>query len=601
MYHVPGYNFFRAPVRNLAAVDLAVAVLAGVALDRLSAPRWRRALALSALVILMLVVAIAIAAVGAGEALWGDLAAQNPNGPLAAALRASLSIGGAAIVVPVATALAGAALAGALLVRPWRWPLAGLAAITALELLVQGRALPLLLPRPAAALQVPAWARLLSSVAPGDGTARSVFAVPGGIRPLTLLPAAWGVPMVNGYDSMPLARYTELAGGMHYWGVIPEAALSGPARFLDLLNARYLVLDFRRNGPLAVSVDGIHLPREWLGLLLRPGDAVELALPFPVTASAVAMVTALGESLQIAQDTPVLRIDLIDADGGSQTVWWRAGVQTAEWAWDRPELRGLVPHAKARAIESLPGGGNRYFGLANSDRPLRVSRVRIAYAAPTGALELSRISLYDAASGRSQPLSLFHRLLAADPRWQPRFRDGSTLVLENRHALPRAWLVPATQRLAADAALRAIQTGTLPDGTRFDPAALALVEDEPAHDLTTAAVQGGVDVVDYAPTRIVLRSHAQSASYLVLSEIFFPGWRAAIDGVETPIRRTDVVLRGLDLPAGEHHIELVYAPRSLRLGAVISGLTLAAFAVVAWMRRRRERAAPSELGVRGTA
>jgi len=76
-----------------------------------------------------------------------------------------------------------------------------------------------------------------------------------------------------------------------------------------------------------VSIDGIHLPGEKLGVLLRPGDGLELALPFPFRTSAVAAVTSLGDSLQLGQDAAVLRIDLIGADGGSQTVWWRAGVQ----------------------------------------------------------------------------------------------------------------------------------------------------------------------------------------------------------------------------------------------------------------------------------
>ncbi len=591
MYHVPVYNLFRAPVRNLAAFTLAVAVLAGIVVDRLSVWRWRRALAVSALATLALVLAIAAVAVSAGAALWGDLAAESAGGPLDAALRASLSIGSPALMLPVGIGVVGAALACALAARPRRWLVAGLAAVTAFELAAQARSLRLIFPRPEWVLEPPAYARFLETVAPGDGVGRSVFAVPGNVRTLRLLPASWGVPMINGYDSMPLARYTELAGGMHYWGVIPEAALSGPARFLDLLNARYLVLDFRRNGPLAVSIDGIHLPREQLAWFLRPGDAVELALPFPVAASAVAAVTALGDSLQIVQDTAVLRIDLIGADGARETVWWRAGVHTAEWAWDRPDVRPVVPHAKARVVESPPGHGDRYFGVGTSPHPLLVNRVRIAYVASTGSLELTRMSLYDAASQRSHPLSLFHRLFAGDERWQPRFRGGSVVVLENRRALPRAWLASATQRLEAAAVLRAVQTGLLPVGRAFVPAAVALVEDGPEQDGGAADPQARTEVVEYTPTRIVLQSHANAPTFLVLSEIFFPGWLASVDGLPTPIWRTDYVLRGVALPAGAHRIELVYAPRSVRIGAAISALALTAVAAASVARLRRARRA----------
>jgi hypothetical protein len=591
MYRVPLYNLFRAPVRNLAAFSLAIAVLGGIAMDRLPAHRWRRALAASALVLLTAMLAVAAVAVAAGALLWGDLAADNSLGPLDAALQASLSIRGAALTLPLCVAIAGAALACVLAIRSWRWPIAALVAVAVVELAVQARSLPLAFEHPERVVDPPAYASFLTRAAPGDGVARSVFGVPGGGRTLMLLPASWGVPMINGYDSIPLARYTQLAGGMHYWGVIPEAALSGPARFLDLLNARYLVLDFRRKSPYAFSVDGIALPREPLALQLRPGETVEMALPFPVAANAVAAVTSIGDSLQITQDAAVLRVELIGADGTAEPVWWRAGVQTAEWAWDRADVRPVVPHAKVRVVETLSGGGNRYFGVSSAARPLEVSRVRITYVAPTGALDLWRISLYDAASGRSHPLSLFHRVLAGDQRWRPVFRDGSMIVLENQRALPRAWLVPATQQLDASAVLRTIETGLLPDGGAFDPAAVALVEDGPQQDAAAVDPAARVEMVEYTPTRIVLQAHSTSPAFLVLSEIFFPGWRASVDGSPAPIWRTDHVLRGLALPAGTHRVELVYAPRSVRVGAAISALSLVVLAAVTLARHLQARRA----------
>jgi hypothetical protein len=255
------------------------------------------------------------------------------------------------------------------------------------------------------------------------------------------------------------------------------------------------------------------------------------------------------------------------------------------------DVSPVIPHAKARVVETVPGGGNRYFGVGTVADPQPVDRVRITYVAPTGALELSRISLYDAASGRSHPLSVFHHLLAVDPRWQPRFRSGSVLVLENRRVLPRVWLTSATERLAAPAVLGAVESGLLPDGRAFDPAAVALVEDGPQLGAGSADPDAQAAIVEYTPTRIVLQSHAGAPAFLVLSEIFFPGWQASVDGAPTPIWRTDYVLRGLAVPAGTHRIELVYAPRSVRIGAAISALAFSALAAVAVAQRRRARRA----------
>src|SRR5262249_47768739 len=151
----------------------------------------------------------------------------------------------------------------------------------------------------------------------------------------------------------------------------------------------------------------------------------------------------------------------------------------------------------------------------------------------------------------------------------------------------------ATQRLDPAAALQAIQTGLLPDGRTFDPTAMALVEDRPEQEAGTADPDAGVTVAEYTPTRMVLQSHARATTFLVLSEMFFPGGRATVDGAPTPIWRTDYVLRGMALPAGAHRIVLVYDPRSVRIGAAISALTLAALliaAIVAVVRGRRAHA-----------
>jgi uncharacterized membrane protein YfhO len=66
----------------------------------------------------------------------------------------------------------------------------------------------------------------------------------------------------------------------------------------------------------------------------------------------------------------------------------------------------------------------------------------------------------------------------------------------------------------------------------------------------------------------------------VLSEIIAPDWTAAIDGVPTQIFPTDLALRGVYVPWGEHTIAFDYQPRRVYAGVLISLLSAAAVGAV---------------------
>jgi uncharacterized membrane protein YfhO len=76
--------------------------------------------------------------------------------------------------------------------------------------------------------------------------------------------------------------------------------------------------------------------------------------------------------------------------------------------------------------------------------------------------------------------------------------------------------------------------------------------------------------------------------------VYFPGWKAFVDGHSVPIERVDYLLRGVLLPAGAHRVEFRYEPASWRAGWVLSAVALvllAGLTLVGW--RRRDRPWPS--------
>jgi uncharacterized membrane protein YfhO len=63
---------------------------------------------------------------------------------------------------------------------------------------------------------------------------------------------------------------------------------------------------------------------------------------------------------------------------------------------------------------------------------------------------------------------------------------------------------------------------------------------------------------------------------LVLSEVYYPAWKAYVDGSPVPVHVADGLLRSVPVPEGEHAVELRYESWTLRAGMAISLLTAAA-------------------------
>ncbi len=172
--------------------------------------------------------------------------------------------------------------------------------------------------------------------------------------------------------------------------------------------------------------------------------------------------------------------------------------------------------------------------------------------------------------------------------WQKAFTGDKVIFYQpSRPPLPRAFVVGNAQ--------------SVPDpGVAFDRIKA------PDFDPTkTAYLQGGVTATTADPgaspatvTRdgtdsVTVRVTTASAGYLVLSDAYFPGWQASVDGRSTPILPADLAFRAVYLPGGgDHTVVFRFRPQWWTIGWGIAGLTalgMVALLVVAPLMRRRRR------------
>ena len=136
------------------------------------------------------------------------------------------------------------------------------------------------------------------------------------------------------------------------------------------------------------------------------------------------------------------------------------------------------------------------------------------------------------------------------------FEEGDVKAYRVGDPLPRAWVVHsatvADDTLAFD----------LLNAEDFDPRATAVLSPEaPALTLPGSPARGAAaTVMDSAPGHLVLELTAADDGLLVISQPFYPGWQAWIDGQSVSIARVDYLLQGIPVGAGAHRVEVRYRP-----------------------------------------
>ncbi|MCI0528461.1 MAG: YfhO family protein, partial [Nitrospira sp.] len=141
-------------------------------------------------------------------------------------------------------------------------------------------------------------------------------------------------------------------------------------------------------------------------------------------------------------------------------------------------------------------------------------------------------------------------------------------VYRNEQRFPRAFIVHRAEILPnPEAVIKRLTEESFDLRTQVtleeaveDPARLTGYE-APLVDGSTA------EIVSYGPTRVVIRVHMEHAGFLVLSDSYFPGWLAFVNGMERKIYLTNYFIRSVFLDRGVHTVEFVYQPVSYKLGA----------------------------------
>jgi hypothetical protein len=287
--------------------------------------------------------------------------------------------------------------------------------------------------------------------------------------------------------------------------------------------------------------------------------------------------------------------------GDGHSVPINVGIDTAEWALPCADATTAAQHKAAVrfGIEAAAAaGGCRgafYFADKAVDFP-RAGVISVDWSArdhPRAALRIDHVTVFDA-SGRSYALGVDD---SVDGHWVERRMPSGEVAWENERALPLAWLVHALTRLSGPSSeIAAIQTGLLVGWRYFEPSELAITSDpragaELAAASSTSAAGDRVQVERWRGSSKRFSVTATSNAILVISNRYFPGWSARVDGADVPIVRVDAILQGIPVSPGTHRVELDFRPSNF---AWLLFVGICAFVTTTWLVLRRSRGIPAD-------
>lgn len=394
---------------------------------------------------------------------------------------------------------------------------------------------------------------------------------------------AYGLQTVDGYDGgvLPLGRYLLFKQRLLESGGLNQETLvtTDPAQpdgftrrqlqelpepdLLSALNIRYIVADKRSD----VWVDDVYYDLT-LWSRIWQGTSFTLATFPEFEATTLGLITHLRFAKDLEDGLPIAVLTITLRDGPTITRDLLVGRDTAEADLSQPDIKHQAPQPVA-TWRGYPEG-KHYLTKIDLGEPAMIESITLESLAEEAEFHLRGAALIDERTGRSIPVSINGLFSAVS--------SGDVKIYKLAGALERAFLVEhwsfaggeqeAFGKIRTDLRVTAVVEADIapPEADRPQPWS----QDRPA----------AVVVDRYEPERIELSLTARTRSLLVVTDTFYPGWKAFVDGRAVPIYMTNILFRGIEIEPGVHRVIMVYEPDSLAAGIRLSLLGAAALLIL---------------------
>lgn len=428
--------------------------------------------------------------------------------------------------------------------------------------------------------ETPAIARLRERV----GDERMLFLTADDVRPNVNL--AYGLRTPMSYDALEIGRLSRLRerafGVQGYRG----AALKASERALQLFGVRYIAT---RGAWVPVGTELASDARS--DTQLEPYLRAEyLGRPAPEGRWQALGVAGLQQRFAVSSDGldgVVVRLALPAGAGELELEATLGEVGGAELFTRRVRAGELPLLARGEAewvlhFEPQSSSSQRVYELSLERGAAGTQVALVRYADPKARArgagdddgpEVARPEEWRLRSGETALKGRVISDLACSTPLRPVDELGTQTVSEFTRSRGRAWLVGTAS--VVDGAQASFERVWSPE---FDPYREVVLERDPLLPLGSPndAFSGTLELLEETPTSSRWRARASRAGYAVFAQAYYPGWSARAADSPAPLLCANHAFCAVPVPAGDHVVELRYEPASVRMGAVLSVLGLAA-------------------------
>lgn len=390
-----------------------------------------------------------------------------------------------------------------------------------------------------------------------------------------------GIPLVVGYGPLLSSRYATVTGADTVGGfpLLPQ-----DAPLLDVLGVRWIAGTSSGVTPILIGA----------GCGADSGiTKLQAQVPADLKPDAIRIVTHMSCSAQLATSHDIADAAVLDKTGEVvESFVVEAGVNTAEWAYDRSDVRAAVAHARPHVFETFDAGG--FNGLwfdatwPIQGRDLEGGSITLAMREDAGAPIMVRaIEAKDSRTGAWVPLVFGPISKNSVPLNSPPTDVQGVQVSERLGYRGMAWVACATRVVPLQ------EQGAILRGSRassnLDPRQTVLLEAQGRERSLTCKSPEPTSIVERRPGYWKIRTNSDGAGMLVVSTSFNSGWNASVDGVVAQVLPAYGLVLGIPIAAGEHEVELHFLPRSLFWTLLIAGLAIIATILLLWRGRHDTR------------